>query len=77
MCPTTAGARRSRRSSSGLQARQVTEEEIIAHARTNLAHYKCPTSVEFVDELPRNATGKISKRDLREPFWQGHDRRIG
>jgi long-chain acyl-CoA synthetase len=56
---------------------QVTEEEIIAHARTNLAHYKCPTSVEFVDELPRNATGKILKRDLREPFWQGHDRRIG
>jgi long-chain acyl-CoA synthetase len=55
----------------------VTEAEIIAHARANLAHYKCPTSVEFVAELPRNATGKILKRELREPHWQGHDRRIG
>ncbi|HEX4982337.1 MAG TPA: fatty acid--CoA ligase, partial [Ilumatobacteraceae bacterium] len=56
---------------------QVTEAEIIAHARANLAHYKCPTSVEFVVELPRNATGKILKRELREPHWLGHDRRIG
>ena len=55
----------------------VTEAEIIAHARANLAHYKCPTSVEFVVELPRNATGKILKRELREPYWQDHDRRIG
>jgi long-chain acyl-CoA synthetase len=55
----------------------VTEAEIIAYARTNLAHYKCPTSVEFVAELPRNATGKILKRELREPHWLGHDRRIG
>jgi long-chain acyl-CoA synthetase len=55
----------------------VTEAEVIAHARANLAHYKCPTSVEFVSELPRNATGKILKRELREPHWQGHERRIG
>ncbi len=55
----------------------VTEAEIIAHARANLAHYKCPTSVDFVVELPRNATGKVLKRTLREPHWQGHDRRIG
>ena len=55
----------------------VTEAEIIAHARASLAHYKCPTSVDFVVELPRNATGKILKRSLREPYWQGHDRRIG
>ena len=53
---------------------QVAEAELIAHARANLAHYKCPTSVEFVAELPRNATGKILKRELREPHWQGHDR---
>ena len=50
---------------------QVTEAEIIAHARANLAHYKCPTSVEFVVELPRNATGKILKRELREPLLAG------
>jgi acyl-CoA synthetase (AMP-forming)/AMP-acid ligase II len=55
----------------------VTEAELIAHARTDLAHYKCPTSVEFIDELPRNATGKILKRELRERHWQGHERRIG
>jgi long-chain acyl-CoA synthetase len=55
----------------------VTEADIIAYARANLAHYKCPTSVDFVIDLPRNATGKILKRTLREPFWQGHDRRIG
>jgi long-chain acyl-CoA synthetase len=56
---------------------EVTEEELIAHARVNLAHYKCPTSIDFVVELPRNATGKILKRDLREPYWAGKDRRIG
>ena len=60
-----------------LPAHRSRDAEIIAHARANLAHYKCPTSVEFVVELPRNATGKILKRDLREPHWQGHDRRIG
>ena len=37
---------------------EVTETELIAHARANLAHYKCPTSIDFVDELPRNATGQ-------------------
>jgi len=42
------------------------EAELIAFARTRLAHYKCPTSVMFVDALPRNASGKILKRALRE-----------
>jgi long-chain acyl-CoA synthetase len=55
----------------------VTESKLIAYARERLAHYKCPTSVEFAVELPRNATGKILKRDLREPYWEGRDRRIG
>jgi acyl-CoA synthetase (AMP-forming)/AMP-acid ligase II len=44
----------------------VTAEDLIAHARTRLAGYKCPTSVDFVAELPRNASGKILKRVLRE-----------
>ncbi|MGY6022725.1 acyl-CoA synthetase [Streptomyces spinosirectus] len=44
---------------------EVTEEELIAHARENLAHFKAPKRVEFVDELPRNASGKILKRELR------------
>ena len=55
---------------------EPTEDELIGWARTNLAHYKCPTSVEFVTELPRNATGKILKYELREPYWKGHDRRV-
>jgi long-chain acyl-CoA synthetase len=51
-------------------------EEIIAYARQRLAGYKCPTSVDFVDALPRNPSGKLLKRQIREPYWAGHDRRI-
>jgi len=50
---------------------------LIAFGRERLAAYKCPTLVEFVDELPRNPSGKILKRVLREPFWAGRTRRIG
>jgi long-chain acyl-CoA synthetase len=55
----------------------VTEEEIIVYARERLATYKCPTSVDWIDVLPRNPSGKVLKKDLREPFWEGHDRRVG
>lgn len=51
--------------------------ELVAFARERLAAYKCPTLVELVAELPRNPSGKILKRVLREPFWAGHQRRIG
>jgi long-chain acyl-CoA synthetase len=44
---------------------QVTAEELIAHCERNLARFKCPTAVEFVDELPHSATGKIRKAALR------------
>jgi len=47
------------------------EAELIAHCRECLAHYKCPTSVEFRDELARTATGKLQKFKLREPYWKG------
>jgi long-chain acyl-CoA synthetase len=52
------------------------EAAIIAFARDRLAHYKCPTSVSFIDVLPRNATGKVLKRELREPYWRGRGRHI-
>ena len=39
--------------------------------------FKCPTSVDFVDVLPRNPSGKVLKKDLREPYWAGRDRRVG
>ena len=51
-------------------------DSIIAHARTQIAHFKCPTSVDFVTALPRNPSGKVLKRELREPFWRGRERRI-
>jgi fatty-acyl-CoA synthase len=49
----------------------ATEQELIAHCRANLAHFKCPTSIEFLDALPRTATGKLQKFVLREKYWQG------
>jgi long-chain acyl-CoA synthetase len=55
---------------------EVTEAEIIAFCREHLAHYKCPTSVDFVAKLPRDPSGKIRKRDLREPYWQAAGRAI-
>ena len=51
-------------------------EAIIGWMRERLAHYKCPKSVDFVDSIPRNPSGKMLKRVLREPYWRGHDRRI-
>jgi long-chain acyl-CoA synthetase len=55
----------------------VTEAALIQFARSRLAHYKCPTSVDFVHSLPRNPSGKVLKRILREPFWAGRSRQIG
>ena len=51
-------------------------DEIIGHARARLAHYKCPTSVDFATSLPRNPSGKLLKRELREPYWRGRERSI-
>jgi acyl-CoA synthetase (AMP-forming)/AMP-acid ligase II len=52
------------------------EGELIDFTRERLAHYKCPTSVEFVSELPRDASGKLLKRELRERYWAGQSRRV-
>jgi acyl-CoA synthetase (AMP-forming)/AMP-acid ligase II len=52
----------------------ATEKELIAFCREHLAAYKCPKTVDIKDELPRNPTGKILKKDLRKPFWEGRDR---
>ncbi|MFT3727399.1 MAG: fatty acid--CoA ligase [Terricaulis sp.] len=49
---------------------------IIAHARERIAAYKAPKSVDFIDVLPRNASGKVLRRQLREPFWQGRTRGV-
>jgi fatty-acyl-CoA synthase len=52
------------------------EEEIILFTRDYLAHFKCPTSVDFVETLPRTATGKLQKFVLRNQYWQGQERRV-
>jgi acyl-CoA synthetase (AMP-forming)/AMP-acid ligase II len=54
----------------------VTEEELVGFCKSRIARYKKPKSVDFVAELPKNNYGKIIKRELREPYWRGHDRRI-
>lgn len=56
---------------------QVTEADIIGWARERIAGYKVPKSVDYTSELPRNPSGKILRRELREPFWAGHTRRVG
>src|SRR3954469_24214356 len=54
----------------------VAEDELIAFCRDRIAHYKCPTSVDFADVLPRNPSGKLLKRELRDPYWTGQQRSI-
>jgi long-chain acyl-CoA synthetase len=56
---------------------EVTEQEIIEYARERLARFKCPTSVDWIDALPRNPSGKILKKDLRAPYWEGRTRFVG
>ncbi|MGC5328731.1 long-chain-fatty-acid--CoA ligase [Brevibacillus sp. SYSU BS000544] len=55
---------------------ELTEEALINHCRTQLANYKVPKSVEFVNELPKSGAGKILKRNLRDQYWQGLQRKV-
>jgi acyl-CoA synthetase (AMP-forming)/AMP-acid ligase II len=55
---------------------KATAEELIVFCKKNMASYKAPKSVEFIDVLPKNAAGKIMKRDLREKYWANQDRKI-
>jgi fatty-acyl-CoA synthase len=52
------------------------EQELIDFCRERIAHFKCPTSVEFVSELPRTATGKLQKFVLRDRYWKPGERRV-
>jgi acyl-CoA synthetase (AMP-forming)/AMP-acid ligase II len=54
-----------------------TQDEIIAWARERIAGFKLPKSVDFVQALPRNPTGKVLRRELREPYWRGQTRQVG
>ena len=52
------------------------ERELIAFCREHLAHFKCPRTIDFEEELPRLPTGKLYKRLLRDRYWADHDTAI-
>ena len=52
------------------------EDQIISYTRTKIAGYKCPRSINLISELPRNPSGKILRRELRDPYWEGIDRKV-
>ncbi len=54
----------------------ATAQEIVDFARTRIAGFKCPKTVDFIDALPRNPSGKILKKDLRAPYWEGRERMV-
>jgi acyl-CoA synthetase (AMP-forming)/AMP-acid ligase II len=54
----------------------ATAADIIAWARERIAGYKLPKTVDFVEALPRNPTGKVLRRELRKPYWEGRDRQV-
>jgi len=54
----------------------ATADELIGFARSRIAGYKLPKSIDFIAELPRNPSGKILKRELRKPYWEGMSRNV-
>ena len=54
----------------------ASDEDLMAHCRARLASFKCPTSIDRIEALPRNPSGKILKTELREPYWKGRTRRV-
>lgn len=55
---------------------QASEAELIEFSRGRMAHFKCPTAVEFRPSLVRTATGKLQKFKLRQPYWEGRERTV-
>lgn len=60
----------------GVAAGPALADALLAHARTHLAAYQVPRSIECRTGLPRTETGKLARRQLRDPYWQGRQRRI-
>jgi acyl-CoA synthetase (AMP-forming)/AMP-acid ligase II len=54
----------------------ITEEELIDFCKERLADFKRPRGVDLVAQLHKNANGKLSRKDVREPYWRGRDRRV-
>jgi long-chain acyl-CoA synthetase len=60
----------------GAEGSDELAKKLMAYCREHLAGYKCPRSIDFVDDFPRTETGKLQKRLLRDPYWEGVERRI-
>ncbi|MBV9039609.1 MAG: AMP-binding protein, partial [Acidimicrobiia bacterium] len=60
----------------GIEAGAALSDELMEFASERLAKYKLPKSIDFVDELPRDPNGKLYKRKLRDPYWQGREKAI-
>ena len=60
-----------------LEEGDVSEDEVITWCREHLATYKAPRSIDFLEALPRNPSGKVLKRELRAPYWTGQTRQVG
>ena len=54
----------------------ATPDASSASRATRIAGYKVPKTVDFIAELPRNPSGKVLKRELREPYWEGRERQV-
>ena len=57
-------------------SQNITEDVIIAYSREKIAGFKCPKTIKFINEIPRNPTGKVLRKDLREPYWKGKQRNV-
>ncbi len=58
------------------EGQETSPEDLISWCKERLAGYKCPRSVDIMDVLPRNPTGKLLKKDLRKPYWENRERAI-
>ena len=54
----------------------MSEIDLIAYCKEKIASYKKPKSIDFIAEVPRNASGKVLKKTLREPYWKDKDRQV-
>jgi fatty-acyl-CoA synthase len=55
---------------------RATDQEIIQFCKDRIAHYKAPKSVDFMDVLPKTGSGKIQKRELRNTYWEGYEKKV-
>ncbi|HUW01608.1 MAG TPA: long-chain-fatty-acid--CoA ligase [Acidimicrobiales bacterium] len=58
------------------EGESLTVDEVLDHCRANLGGFKQPRSVDFIDAIPRNLSGKVLKKDLRAPYWEGSARAV-